>query len=130
MIVPYIFFNISCCPFNLNTKTARFEKNCGCLWTDQSESRCHPRYLHINLKFQLLLACLRQEIVWRKKRSIQMCKTRESKRRNCDDEESNLSDDLDDEIPTCSDYDSDEDETFNPAIEKLDEDAAMEIHVG
>ena len=36
---------------------------------------------------------------------------------------------MDDEIPTFSDYDSDEDETFNPAMEKLDGDAAMEIHV-
>ena len=49
--------------------------------------------------------------------------------RKSDDEQSNLSDDLDDEIPSFSDYNSDEDETFNPAMEKLDEDAAMEIHV-
>ena len=49
--------------------------------------------------------------------------------RKSDDEQSNLSDDLDDEIPSFSDYNWDEDETFNPAMEKLDEDAAMEIHV-
>ena len=36
----------------------------------------------------------------KKKRSIQLSKARESKRRKSDDEESNLSDDLDDEIPT------------------------------
>ena len=65
----------------------------------------------------------------KRKRSIQLSKARESKRRKSDDEESNLSDDLDDEIPTFSDYNSDEDDTFNAAIEKLDEDAAMEIHV-
>ena len=65
----------------------------------------------------------------KRKRSIQLSKARESKRRKSDNEESNLSEDLDDEIPTFSDYDSDKDKTFNPAMEKLDEDAAMEIHV-
>ena len=58
-----------------------------------------------------------------KKSGIQMCKTRETKRRNCDDEESNLSHHFDDENFTFSDYDSDENETFNPA-------SCYIIHIG
>ena len=128
MIVPYICFNICCCPFNLNTKTARFEQKLWLLMDRPIGIEMPPTQFAYKLKIPIITRMFKARNSMApkssKKRSIQMCKARENKRRNCDDEES---DDLDDEIPTFSE---DEDETFNPAIEKLDEDAAMEIHVG
>ena len=61
----------------------------------------------------------------KRRRNVQLSKARESKKSKCDDEGS------EEEVPTCtfSHYDSDEDETFDPAVEELDEDAAMQVHV-
>ena len=61
----------------------------------------------------------------KRSRNVQLSKARERKQSKCDDEGS----DLEEEVPTFSDYDSDEDETFDPAVEELDEDAAMQVHV-
>ena len=61
----------------------------------------------------------------KRSRNVQLSKARERKQSKCDDEGS----DLEEEVPTFSDYDSDEDETFDPAVEELDEDAVMQVHV-
>ena len=65
----------------------------------------------------------------KRERAVQLSKARESKRSKLADGEGSSRDGLEEEIPTFSDYDSAEDETFSPSTEELDEDAAMKLHV-